>query len=194
MSEHLTLHLLRHGAPLKEGLLLGHQDMPSTPEGEAQILAQVAELKFDRILSSDLSRCAAPAQKIAVVRELPLTLDARWRELDFGLWDGLHPSEIDTERMGRFWQDPEANAPPQGEQLSALTGRVGAALSELAGGSALIVTHGGTMRAALHLLLGLAHPSCWSIALPYAARCTLGLWRDETSGAGWSGQLEALQP
>lgn len=194
MSERLTLHLLRHGAPLTAGLLLGHQDMPSTPEGEAQILAQAEGLKFDQILSSDLNRCAEPAQKIAATRGLSLHLDTRWRELNFGDWDGLHPSKIDAERMGQFWQDPDAHAPPQGEKLSALTHRIGEALSEIQGGGVLIVTHGGAIRTALHHLLGWPHPICWSIALPYAVRCTLSLWRDKNSSAAWRGQLEALQP
>jgi alpha-ribazole phosphatase len=194
MTERLTLHLMRHGAPLKTGLLLGHQDMPSTQQGEAQICAQAAILSFDRLIASDLIRCANPAKKIATSNGAPLTLDARWRELNFGEWDGLPPAEINSERLAQFWQDPDAYAPPQGETLSALSQRVGAALRNLTAGSALIITHGGAIRAALHHLLGWPHPQCWSIALPYAVRLTITLWRDEQSSTGWRGQLEALQP
>jgi alpha-ribazole phosphatase len=194
MNERLTLHLLRHGAPMTSGLLLGHTDMPATSEGEAQLLAKAEGLDCEQIITSDLIRCAASAQKIASLRGRSVHLDPRWRELHFGEWDGLHPSEVDADRMAQFWSDPDANPSPGGETRSTLTERVGEALSELTGGTALIITHGGAIRAALHHLLGWPHPLCWSIALPYAVRCTLGLWRDETSLTGWRGQLEALEP
>lgn len=194
MTERLTLHLMRHGAPLTTGLLLGHHNMPSTQQGEAQILARAGGLTFDRLIASDLSRCASPAQKIAASSGMPLSLDPRWRELDFGEWDGLPPAEIDAKRLAKFWQDPDTHAPPKGETLSALSHRIGMALNDFTAGSALVVTHGGAIRAALHHLLGWPHPHCWSIALPYAVRLTLGLWRDGDSSTGWRGQLEALTP
>lgn len=205
MTAPLTLHLLRHGAPLISGTFLGHQDMPATTAGNDQCVAQ-AQAAFpaphapDWIMTSDLSRCAGAAQRIADHYQRPLTSDPRWRELDFGDWDGRTAADIDSDALTRFWQDPDQHHPPQGESRAALLQRVDAALADMASGTGLIVAHAGSIRAALHLLLGLPHDHCWSIAIPYAARLTLSLWPDERPAEQrpnqhhWVGQLKALQP
>lgn len=200
MTAPLTLHLLRHGAPLISGTFLGHQDMPATTAGTQRCVDQAQDLHPHWLLSSDLSRCTAPAQKIASHYQLPLTTDPRWRELDFGDWDGRSAADIAPDDLARFWADPDQHHPPMGESRAALTQRIDAALSDMTGGTGLIIAHAGAIRAALHLLLGLPHVQCWSIAIPYAARLTLSLWPDERPPSerphrhGWTGQLTALQP
>lgn len=185
-----TLHLLRHGAPEVPGLLAGRTDAPSTPEGIAACIAKAAPLDFAHVFASDLQRASVPAQAIAEARGLPLTIDPRWRELDFGAWDGLAPARLDQQALAAFWDDPDANAPPGGERWSALTDRVSAALDDLPPEPLLVLTHGGAIRVALHLLCGFAQSGLWAFALPYAARVSLQIWPGERPNA----QITALVP
>ncbi|KTE39271.1 MULTISPECIES: histidine phosphatase family protein [unclassified Sphingopyxis] len=182
-----ALHLLRHGAPETPGLLLGRTDMAPTADGIAACAAQAKGLAIETLISSDLARCHAAATAIGEAAGLPVTTDPRWRELDFGDWDGQPGSAIDAEALGRFWSDPDANPPPGGEPWSALAARVAAALADLAPCATLVVTHGGTIRAALHRLCGFDQRQLWSFDLPYGVLVSLQVWPD-------SAQLVAIRP
>lgn len=184
------VHLLRHGAPETPGLLLGRTDMPSTPAGITACLEQVRDVAFDRIVASDLARAASAAQAIGARHNLSVTLDPRWRELDFGAWDGRATADLDTQALTRFWNDPERHPPPQGETWSALAGRVAVALTALDGPATLVVTHGGAMRAALSHLCGIALAQLWAFDLPYAALLSLRIWPGDAPSA----QIIGLRP
>lgn len=184
------LHLLRHGAPERPGLLLGRTDEAPTPEGMAACLAQAEHLTFNHVATSDLQRAQRAAQSIAAGRGLPLAVDPRWRELDFGTWDGLAPECLDSRALSAFWADPEACPPPQGERWSTLVARIGTAIEALPAEPALVVAHGGAIRAALHLLCGFDRRQLWAFDLPYAARVTLKVW----PGALPNAQIAALAP
>lgn len=173
MSEAVVVHLMRHGEPVLAGRMLGRTDSPATPAGIAACRAQAAALRFDRVVSSDLSRASACAEAIV---DRP-AFDPRWRELDFGAWDAMFAADIDVAALGRFWADPDAHPPPQGERWSALVVRVAAALSELTT-STVVITHAGAMRAALAALCGFEQRQLWAFDLPYAAVITMKIWRD----------------
>lgn len=181
------LHLLRHGAPELPGRLIGRTDCPSTAEGIAACLDQVADLAFETLISSDLIRARAAAEATG----RPPTIDPRWRELDFGAWDGLATTDIDSAALGNFWDDPDANPPPDGERWSTLVVRVTAAIADLAPVPTLVVTHGGAMRAALACLCGLDQQQTWAFDLPYASLLSLRVWPGET---GRVGQIVGLWP
>ena len=182
------IHLMRHGAPEKPSLLLGHKDVPSTPAGIAACIAQVADLPFAAIVSSDLSRAAKAADAIAERRGLSATQDVRWREIDFGDWDGLALADLDAGAAAAFWTDPEASPPPGGEKWSSLVARVSAALDGIAERDTLVVTHGGAIRAALAALFGFDQRQLWAFDLPYTAVLTLRIW----PGTPRSAQLVGL--
>lgn len=169
------LHLMRHGAPQTPGRLLGHTDAPSTPEGLAACVQQVSDLPFAAVVASDLTRCAQAAEAIATPRGLTLARDPRWRELDFGAWDGLPAAEVDSAALAAFWNDPDANPPPGGERWSALTARIEAALCDM-DRDTLVVTHGGAIRAALACLFGFGQQQVWAFDLPYACVMSLRIW------------------
>jgi alpha-ribazole phosphatase len=164
---------MRHGEPEGAGRMLGHTDSPATPAGIAACRERATGLACDRVVSSDLSRAVACAEAIAG-RAVPT--DARWRELDFGAWEGLLAAEIDGGALGRFWDDPDAHPPPGGERWTALVARVGAALDE-AEGATLVVTHAGAIRAALARLCGFDQRQLWCFHLPYAAVVSVRIWR-----------------
>lgn len=93
----MPLHLLRHGAPETPGLLLGRTDSVPTRAGIDACLAQAEGLEIEMIVTSDLQRARQAATAIGERAGLPVWVDPRWRELDFGIWDGLAPADVDPE-------------------------------------------------------------------------------------------------
>lgn len=177
--EPFTLHLMRHGEPERPGLMLGRTDCPSTAMGIQACLDRVESLGVEAIVSSDLSRARLAAEAIGRRKGLAVTIDPLWRELDFGAWDGLATNEIDQAALSCFWADPDANPPPGGEPWFLLVARVARALGTLPPRNTLIVTHGGTMRAALSHLCDLEERYTWALSLPYAALLSFKVWPGE---------------
>ena len=177
-----ALHLLRHGSPLRPGLLLGLTDDAALDPACPKLLGRVRDLPVERIVTSDLKRASVSAEILADARALPLRADSRWRELDFGEWDGLAPAQVPRDALGRFWSDPEAGPPPGGERWSDLRTRVSAAIGEISGPT-LVFTHAGAMRAALSVLTGLDHRGVWALDLPYGALLTLRVWPGDPPSA-----------
>lgn len=179
-----ALHLLRHGAPLRPGLLLGQTDEPALDP--AGLLRGVEALPVERIVTSDLKRARASAELAAERRSLPFATDHRWRELNFGEWEGLAPAQVPQDALARFWADPDADPPPGGERWSALRARVSEAVNALSGPT-LVVTHAGAIRAALSVLTGLDHRGVWALDLPYGALLTLRVWPGDPPSAQVTG-------
>ena len=99
-----VIHLLRHGPPLREGLLLGHRDEPARNPDCPQVRQRVRHLPVRRLVTSDLVRAAYQAEHLKSSMHVPLHIDRRWRELDFGLWEGLAPASPVLARVGPlFW-------------------------------------------------------------------------------------------
>jgi probable phosphoglycerate mutase len=138
----------------------GQADSPLTFTGEAmalrwgQILAQNA---WQRILSSDLGRARKTAELINQTLNLPLTLDSRLREMDWGRWTGKTTSQLKIE-FSEVWTKQTAAewdfCPPEGESfrgvwkrgLEALT----AASCNWPGENILVVTHEGMIKSMIY--------------------------------------------
>ena len=163
--------------------MLGRTDEPPTGDGIDACRARAAKLEVDRVIASDLTRASAAGAAIAGAHGLGCLIDPRWRELDFGDWDGKTSTDLDAQALGRFWDDPDACPPPQGERWSALTARVAAAIGDLPTSPTLVVTHAGAMRAAVHLLCGIDRRALWAFDFPYAALLSLRLWPGEAARA-----------
>jgi len=177
---------MRHGAPLERGLMLGHTDISTSDAGCSACFERGRSLAVETVISSDLQRARRPAESIAAWQDLPLRSDARWRELDFGHWDGSNPADLPQAQLAAFWTDPDSFAPPGGETWMAMRNRIGAALEEI-DRSTLVVAHAGSIRAALSLLLGWDYRQSWSLALPYAALVSLRVWPGEERSAQITG-------
>ncbi len=161
----LTLTVFRHAATAlnDDGRYQGQRDPDLSTRGVSQAHAlarRLAEQRavFDSVWASDRRRAwrtAAVALPHAIVRQ-----DARLRELDFGVFDGLTYEENRARYPQRFpaWlADPWNVRPPSGETLAELTTRIEAWVALLAPGqNVLAFTHRGPMRVMLARALGMS--------------------------------------
>ncbi|PTX02226.1 alpha-ribazole phosphatase [Pararhodobacter aggregans] len=168
----MALILLRHTRPaVAEGTCYGRTDLDLAPEFAADSLRIAAELPdFRRILSSPLSRCHRLAQAVGAARGLPVTVDPRLTEMDFGLWETRPWAEIPRAEIDAWRDDFLQGRPHGGESVQDLYSRVQQALAEAAEGPvpALVVTHAGVIRAAL---AAQGMPEAWR------AETAFGTWR-----------------
>ena len=121
------------------------------PDGldQAQRLAiAVQELgPVDRVLTSPLRRSDETARVVADRLGLPVQIDRRLLECDFGSWDGLAWAEIEADWPDELasWLKSTAVAPPGGESFDAVATRVRELQDELqrvdAGRTVLLVSH-----------------------------------------------------
>jgi alpha-ribazole phosphatase len=172
----VPLHLLRHGETVAGPRYCGATDVELSVRGWEQMRGAVAGQRWDLVFSSPLQRCAAFAQLFAAQLGVPCTVDPDLREMGFGAWEGLTSDEVmrqDPESLGRFWSDPEAYPPPQGERLADLRSRVVSAVRRMAHPAArervLAVTHGGPIRVLEALRRDLPASAILSIDVPHAA-------------------------
>jgi broad specificity phosphatase PhoE len=148
-----TLVLARHGQTdwNAEGRWQGHADPPLNERGrvEAKALgASLAACGIDAIYSSDLARTRETAEIVGARLGLPVVLDVRLREVDVGEWSGLTSSEIEQLYPGAMEQRREGMTGwTTGEDLEAMGRRVLEALLAIEDERALVVTHGGALRA-----------------------------------------------
>jgi alpha-ribazole phosphatase len=129
----------------------------------ADLLAErLAGERIDEIHTSDLRRAWETARAAADARRLPLRFDARLRELNFGIWQGLTYDEMrhaHPEALAAWEADPLRVAPPGGETLAQLAARISAFLGGLTKAApdrtVLVVAHKGSLQVLLCLALGL---------------------------------------
>ena len=172
-----TLDLIRHGEPVGGRKYRGQIDDPLSENGWAQMRAAVGKnAPWSRVISSPLLRCRAFAEALAAQHDLPLTFEARFKEVGFGIWEGKTAAEIELAAPGtlaKFKADP-IHARPQGaEPLDVFLARVAAGLERVLlthpGEHILIVCHAGVIR------MVLAH----ALAIPLA-----NAYRIEVASAG----------
>lgn len=171
----IDIHLLRHGITDAEGRLIGRSDAAPLPEGVDACISRAGRVGFEALVHSGLARTRIPAERIAAGGGLVAQQDPRWRELNFGAWDGLRFDAIDAQALAAFQADPARQLPPGGEGWPALVARVRAALADI-DRPTLVVTHGGAMRAAIAASCAIDFPQLWNIALPHAALLSLRIW------------------
>ena len=124
----------------------------------AQFLA-TARPDITAVVRSDLERVVETTAPLIQRCALPVSVDARWREIDVGTWSGRTHEEVRAvDPLGyEAWRaggDPRRGG---GETDAELRARVAAALADLSAmsGTVLVVTHGGPVRHAVAQALGL---------------------------------------
>ncbi|MEP9353264.1 histidine phosphatase family protein [Xanthobacter sp. KR7-65] len=170
--------LVRHGETDWNvvGRLQGRRDVPLNALGRIQaaqvgrVLNQLAgDPRALSYVSSPLSRAVETMRILRTDLDLPVadfTTDIRFAEISFGIWEGQTWPELrrrDHDAVRRRDRDPWNFAPPGGESYGTLCARVSAACAEIPN-DAVIVTHGGVIRALLHVKAGM--PQAEAALLP----------------------------
>jgi len=121
--------------------------------GWQQMEQAVAEKSWDVVISSPRLRCAEFAQACSARQGVPLEMDERLAEFDFGMWEGKTAAELmqtDAAALQNFWQDPERYPPPGSEGMRAFSERVLQARQDImlrhSGLRILLISHGGVIR------------------------------------------------
>jgi probable phosphoglycerate mutase len=146
------LLVVRHGQSEWNavGRWQGHADPPLSELGRRQAYVAAASIgAVDGIISSDLQRAVETAAIIAQqIGVGPVMVDERLRERDAGEWTGLGRAEIDKGWPGWVADDRRPNGFEDAESVMARVVDAFAAIREASpGGSLLVVTHGGVIRA-----------------------------------------------
>ncbi len=111
------------------------------------------------IHTSPLRRCREPAEALGALLDIPVRIDPRLVELDFGAWDGQDWDALPRPALDRWAADPVGFTPPGGESGRALVERTVQVRDALtgAGVAAVVVSHGGPLRLLGPMLRG-QHP------------------------------------
>jgi broad specificity phosphatase PhoE len=182
MRRVVHVYLARHGETdwNAQQRWQGHTDVPLNDQGREQARAIGAALRsagIARIAASDLARAHETARIVAGELGIAVTLvDRDLRERAFGVFEGLTREECEAKHPNewRAWLE-ERRTPAGAETQEALAGRVTAAIARVArdaadaGSSALVVTHGGALRAAVAAATGTMPPfvtngAIWKLA------------------------------
>ncbi len=172
------LILVRHGESTgnADGLLLGRIDSPLTARGleQARSLADTVA-GADRLISSPLARARDTADALGT--GLPVEIDERWVEVDYGEYDGRKLADIPAE-VWRRWRSDTTFVPPGGESLASAGSRVREACEELfaepggaarGDGTVVVVSHVSPIKAATCWSLGLGDEGAWRLYLANAS-------------------------
>lgn len=160
----MSLIIVRHGRTEANasGLLLGRRLDPGLdPLGVRQAEALAAVLGgADRVVCSPLRR----TRETAAALGLPVTIDERWIEIDYGTLDGTPLLEVPASLWSEWRADIDF-VPGGGESLAALGVRVRAAAEELVEeartADVVVVTHVSPIKAATAWALGVGDEVVW---------------------------------
>ena len=157
---------VRHAPVLgMDGKAYGNSEVDCDVSDSAAFRALAARVPAGaQWVTSHLSRAKLTAAAIAEAGGYAIEplVEPDLAEQDFGDWQGRTWAEI--ERSGervyhKFWATPAHHAPPGGESFAEVVDRVGAVVERLtaahAGRDIVAVAHGGTIRAALAIALGI---------------------------------------
>ena len=160
------IFLLRHGEVVEAETrrFIGHLDVPLSPRGERQCLAQAERLRtiaLAAVFSSDLARARRSAEIIAAPHGLAPIVMPALREMSMGRWEGLTAAEIRHREPSAFneWMTRLGDFPfPEGESVRDLLARAWPAFASVVhdhpGRAIAVVAHGGTNRTLLCNALG----------------------------------------
>jgi probable phosphoglycerate mutase len=161
------LILIRHGETAwnAEGRMQGHEDVPLNRVGCAQAAALGARFAGETVhavYSSDLARALQTAQRITAVTGHPVLRDARLRERNLGVLQGVL-RDCAHETVGEVYASYRGSDPdyviPRGESTRQFAARVLACMGELlerhTGETVVVVSHGGVLDQVYRHALGL---------------------------------------
>ena len=153
-----------------EGRFVGQGESPYTALGRIQarrLPKKLAHFRPDEIWTSPLLRARVVAERAVRLTGVPLHVDDRLMEMDFGLAEALTWEELTEADIPFNYKSADEPVAPGGESRNQIETRVGAVLDEIHahGGRHVVVCHGGVMRAALVHVLGLDPEQIWTFSI-----------------------------
>ena len=174
------LILVRHGrtALNASGCLQGRLDEPLDDLGMLQAKAVAERVgPVDELISSPLVR----ARQTADAFGLPYTVDDRWIELAYGVYEGTPTADVPLGVWNRWREDPHFR-PEGGESLAELDRRVRSACVDIAiraGDRAVaVVSHVSPIKCAVAWALGAGIELSWRSHLSHASICRIDIRRN----------------
>ena len=159
----------------------GNQDKKYIGWSDEPIIAGMKTKKIayetNQIIGSDLTRCKQTANQL--FSGVPYIKNANFRECSFGEWEQKTYNELKEKTLYRNWiDDPQRIAPPNGESMQAMGGRVLQAFLETIENfeQPVIVTHGGPIRFLLTKFAS-EEKSFWDWEVPHGCMYIL-CWSD----------------
>ncbi|GAB6274164.1 MAG: hypothetical protein STSR0004_10270 [Peptococcaceae bacterium] len=132
----------------------------------------MAKCKIAAVYASDLIRAWETARVLAEPHHLNVISCRAFREINFGLWEGLTMEEIKKEYrelLHQWWRGPMETRVPQGETLNEVVNRVNKLVNEIIDKhitqQIIIVSHGGPIRAIVATVLGMDLNQYWRLRL-----------------------------
>jgi len=184
-----TLLLVRHAEPEEDahGRVYGSLDVGLSAAGREHALRladALARFDFSAVYTSPRRRAVETAAPVAASRGLDPLVEQDLREIDFGALEGRRYEEIErTEpEVFRAWMEtPTTVRFPGGESFDDLRVRALRALEAIRARhrAAVVVTHGGVVRAGLGAWLGMPAHAIFRLAQDYCG-LTVVEWIDET--------------
>lgn len=185
----MIVDLLCHAATGREGYLDGRKAVAPLPGAIDALCRSHCGIGWQAVVSGPGPACENSAQALVTGAGLPLRVDADWREVDFGDWDGMPIDVLDPDDLAAFFDAPHEGIPPGGESWQARDARLEAALGRLllhAGeGPVLLVAQPGPVRWLLWRLTGIPFEAQWALRVAEGSRLRLdvrrsadGLWAE----------------
>ncbi len=182
------LFLVRHGrTAINVGnKLQGRIDHPLDDVGRQQAREIASVLKnIDRVISSPLIR----AKQTADAFGLPVEIDPRFIELDYGDFDGMLQKDVPRSTWSE-WRRNNNFRPPNGETLVELDVRVREALGELINEARskniVVVSHVSPIKAAIAWTIGTEIGSSWRMFLDRASISRIEITENGPSMRGFN--------
>lgn len=181
--------LVRHGEPnaAVRGRCYGRLDPGLSPRGRDQMRRTwrlLSREPVDAVYTSPARRAIESTRLRA--GHVPVTVDARLREIDFGEFEGLTYDDIAArfpETYEQWMTRPVEVSFPGGDTFAAMRERVLEAIGHIClrhrGGTAVIVSHGGVNRIALAAALHLDPPRIFRLDQAYASLNVIDFIGDE---------------
>ncbi|MBV8889805.1 MAG: histidine phosphatase family protein [Alphaproteobacteria bacterium] len=192
---------VRHAPVAHQGRIYGQTDLPcdcsdaAVFAGLARQLPReaawvVSNLRRTHETAQAMRRAGLPGPDPIPGPEAPAIADLA--EQDFGDWQGMTYEALQESRGGsfhRFWHAPAHEKVPGGESFIEVMHRVAAAIHDILaayrGRDIIAVAHGGTIRSALGLALGLEPEACLAFTLENCSITRIDHVEGPGMGHGW---------
>ncbi len=183
--------LVRHGQPVEEmrGRCYGRLDVGLSSAGrlQAERAARfLAEAPLLRIYTSPRQRAMESAAPLAELKGMAVDTEAAFREIDFGLFEGLSYEEAEQrypEVYAEWMAHPTRVRFPEGESYPEMRERVLSAGRVLRtrheGETFVLVSHGGVNRTLLAEALGMPDANLFRMEQGYASVNIIDFYGEE---------------